>query len=508
MSITVHRSDRRFASLAQGFNLRWPAHSPVAPTTLELCRNAADIAVTLQEVVDRGTRPTIRSGGHCYEDFVANNPGGTIIDVGMFAGIEERAGGGFIIRPGTQNWDGYLAAYRKYGVGLPGGSCYSVGAGGHVAGGGFGLLSRLQGLTVDWLDAVDILIVDERGAVQPLTVDRHSEPELFRACRGSGGGQWGIVTGFGFAQLPTPPREVGLATIAFDWADMTRSRFQQILQAFGDYWAGEGQLPHTWGLFAALKLTHRSAGQFTMFAQFCQPDGSADDVGTLQAFLDRFADCRPVALTLNAAGYDPRASTGLSMRTTGKVGAIRRYPWLVATQTLNGSGPNRRGAYKSAHMRSSFSVHEMDALYDHLVRPEPAIDLSQAVIQIDSYGGAINVAARASDTAVWQRASVMKLQYQAYWDDSADDERYTTWLSRLYTDVYTSSRVAAAHAGTPYANKWYEGCYINYPDRDMLRHAFWPELFYGPGEAYARLRRAKRRYDPNNIFHHAMSVQP
>ena len=67
---------------------------------------------------------------------------------------------GFQLLAGNQNWDGYVGLYKLTGKTVPGGSCYSVGAGGHISGGGYGLLSRRQGLTVDWLSAVDILLAD------------------------------------------------------------------------------------------------------------------------------------------------------------------------------------------------------------------------------------------------------------------------------------------------------------------------------------------------------------
>jgi hypothetical protein len=60
----------------------------------------------------------------------------------------------------------------------------------------------------------------------------------------------------------------------------------------------------------------------------------------------------------------------------------------------------------------------------------------------------------------------------------------------------------------PYPGERYEGCYINYPDRDMLAYSFWPQLYYGDGDLYGFLQRVKRRYDPNNVFRHAMSVRP
>jgi FAD/FMN-containing dehydrogenase len=41
----------------------------------------------------------------------------------------------------------------------------------------------------------------------------------------------------------------------------------------------------------------------------------------------------------------------------------------------------------------------------------------------------------------------------------------------------------------------------------MLAYAFWPQIYYGTGDLYPFLQQVKRRYDPNNIFHHKMSVR-
>src|SRR5580704_14526678 len=50
---------------------------------IELCETAEQAAEALQRVVNAGMRPTVRSGGHCYEDFVVNNPGGAILDLSL-----------------------------------------------------------------------------------------------------------------------------------------------------------------------------------------------------------------------------------------------------------------------------------------------------------------------------------------------------------------------------------------------------------------------------------------
>ena len=72
MAILVSRDDVRFNNLKRARNGRWPA-------------DPADgiSSVALQRVISAGQRPTIRSGGHCYEDFYANNPNGMLIDMSM-----------------------------------------------------------------------------------------------------------------------------------------------------------------------------------------------------------------------------------------------------------------------------------------------------------------------------------------------------------------------------------------------------------------------------------------
>lgn len=144
-------------------------------------------------------------------------------------------------------------------------------------------------------------------------------------------------------------------------------------------------------------------------------------------------------------------------------------------------------------------------MYAHLTRDIPGMTTG-GIIAVDSYGGASNKPAMANETAIPQRASIMKLQYQMYWQNPEEDEARLKYFDELYTDVY-SANMDAKHAGTPFHNNFYEGCYINYPDVDMVRYPFWPELYYGTTGLYPFLQGVKKKYDPNNIFHHSMTVR-
>ncbi|GHB09479.1 hypothetical protein [Streptomyces chryseus] len=133
-----------------------------------------------------------------------------------------------------------------------------------------------------------------------------------------------------------------------------------------------------------------------------------------------------------------------------------------------------------------FTEHRIDAIHRHLTDPD--YSNPDALVQVDSYGGAINTVG-AEDTAVPQRSSVLKLQYQAYWTWDTDADRngvldyrdaekdsgiaapHLRWIRNFYQDVYgpTGGVPAVADPAFPATkNANTDGCYINYPDVDLL----------------------------------------
>jgi hypothetical protein len=111
-------------------------------------------------------------------------------------------------------------------------------------------------------------------------------------------------------------------------------------------------------------------------------------------------------------------------------------PWIEATQTLNGSGPNQRGKYKSAYMTKPFPDDQIDAIWANL--KYPSFVNSQALLQVDSYGGQVN-AVLPGATAVAQRSSILKLQYQTYWTEPDQDDANLRWIASFYEAVYAQT---------------------------------------------------------------------
>ncbi|WP_199181251.1 FAD-binding protein [Chromobacterium alticapitis] len=306
----ITHDDARYETLKKGFNLRWPADGQQAGAII-VCRDADEARQALQYAVDHGKRPTIRSGGHCYEGFVSNNRDGIILDIGPMSGLlnDVHAGGhryGFQLLAGNQNWDGYVGLYKLHGKTIPGGSCYSVGAGGHISGGGYGLLSRMHGLTVDWLSAVDILLVDEKRKVHLVHArEDNGHADLLRLCRGGGGGNAGLITSYYFDDMPPAPRLVALQFLEYDWAQLrhTPAMFADLLHAYGEYWAEADRQSDGYGLFSLLKLNHVSTGKIGLVVQYTDENGRLDDTGPLVDFNQRMSQaCLPQPLSGYLAG--------------------------------------------------------------------------------------------------------------------------------------------------------------------------------------------------------------
>jgi FAD/FMN-containing dehydrogenase len=476
----VDDRDPRYPTLVRGFNLRWVG----SPAYVQVCGDTEQVVRTVQEAVDRGLRLTVRGGGHCYEDFSAGNDGGVIVDMaGMNRVYYDDARKAFCIEGGCTLWNVYWNLYKEYNRAIPGGSCYSVGAGGHITGGGYGLLSRKHGLVVDWLTAVEIVHVDadRRAVARVVSVDGDdAERDLLWANQGGGGGNFGIVTRFWFAELPEAPPVASIVNLAWNWKDMDQAHFTALVDRYGQFLAEHSAPGSPYdGLFALFHLTQKAASQIVLTAQYV-----GDEPRRLTEFVDFMHDhpsiTRAVPQT-HAVGrhYFPQMTTEPQI-----------LPWLYATQTFDGSGPNQRGKYKSAYMTRPFPQAQIDVLWKYLTDD---FGNPQALLQVDSYGCAINRVAPDA-TAIPQRSSIMKLQYQTYWTGPQNDANNLRWMSEFYGAMYGEEG--------PRPDGVMDGCYVNYPDCDLRD---WQYLYYLGN--YPRLQKVKAQWDPHNVFNHKQSIQ-
>ncbi|MEU0254201.1 FAD-binding protein [Streptomyces sp. NPDC006184] len=492
--VDVTPTDARYEDLRRGTNQRFTG----SPQQVRVATDARQVLQAVQEAHDSGRRLVVRSGGHCYENFTTSADVDVVLDLSQMHDISYDTGHrAFSVQPGALLGQVYDQLYRRWGVYLPAGNCPTVGAGGHIQGGGYGSMSRRDGLAVDHLYGVEIVVVDAGGKARLVTATREaSDPnrDLWWAHTGGGGGNFGVVTRYLLRSanatgsepgntLPTPPRSVWLSEVAWPWDKLTEDRFTRLMWNHGT-WHERNSAPDSAyrTLFSQLKPFHKSNGFVVL--------DSLIDAGT------------PGAENM-LESYIQAVGAGLGIAPQRR--QHRKVPWLHAVQWpgFTGPDPTVRFKGKSVYARRTYTDTQVAAAYRHLTRDD--YSNPTALLMIASYGGRLNAMAPDA-TAVPQRDSILKYQVVSMWNDAADDAANLAWVRECYRDMFADT------GGVPVPNTTNDGCFINYADVD-LDDTRWNSSGLSAHDLYyqgnlPRLQKIKARWDPTGFFSHAQSIRP
>ena len=340
------------------FNSRFDGRRPAAVVQVA---DARDVRAVVRWADRFGARLVPRSGGHSYAGYSAS-PRAVVVDLRRFRGIRLNAGAKSArIGAGARLIDVYTVLARR-GVTIPAGTCPTVAMGGLALGGGYGLASRRFGLTSDNVRALTIVTADGRLR----RADRDTNQDLYWACRGGGGGNFGIVTGF---ELDVH-RARGAAYFSISWPWSQASAAVDAWQRFA---------PHAPdGLTSILSLSNgprvSASGQFF---------GSTARLRQLLRPLTRVAGA---TLSVGESSY-----LDLMLRWAG------------------GSRTSPRSAFwaKSAYVARPLSAKGRRTMIDWIERP------GSGALLLDAYGGAIN-RVRPGATAFVHRDQLFSIQYLSY----------------------------------------------------------------------------------------------
>ncbi|MFG1998946.1 FAD-binding oxidoreductase [Spirillospora sp. NPDC048911] len=438
------------ASYDQAKRLYIPRYDRVRPAGIAYCDHAQDVAECVAFANRRRLPVAVRCGGHNYAGW-STGPG-LVIDVSAM-GTVERDGERAVVGAGTRLIDLYDRLSRD-GRGVPGGTCPTVGVAGLTLGGGVGVLSRAYGLTCDVLESVRVVTADGRV----LTCDARREPELFWACRGGGGGNFGVAVEFTYRTHET----ADLTTFDLRWP-----------------WARAAAVIKGWQRW----LPSAADGVWSSVQINAAP---AAGVPTIEITGVALTDAGPGLQRLAAAvGSEPdgpnlrRRSYLATMQQVGGC-AGRTIDGCHAQgdlpgQRLAGRFPRTDYAGKSHVVLRPLSDDAVDTLVARFTRGNEAAGRS---VLMDALGGAIG-RLRPADTAFPHRAGLFCMQYLANGDDRA-------WLRGTHG------------AMEPYAGG---AAYVNYIDPEL---AGWGQAYYGPN--LDRLTKVKAAYDPRRLFRFPQAI--
>jgi FAD binding domain/Berberine and berberine like len=431
----------------------------VEPRAIVRCRDEEDVVRALSFARERGLELAVRSGGHCFAG--RSSTRGLLIDLAGLDGVSLENG---IAAVGAGARLAHVYdTLDQHGLTIAGGCGPTVGIAGLALGGGLGILGRMHGLTCDQLVGARVALAD--GHVLDCDEDRNED--LFWALRGSGGGQFGIVTRLRLRALSVPDATCLHLTWPVECGNAVLAAWQELAPQSPDELAASM-------LMIAPRDPVKPVGVHVFGAS----------IGPKRAAEERLAPLLEAVATVPASVE------------------LEQLPYRDAKRYLADNGP-AEGASEAHHepppgeahgfSKSEFFEHDLpaetiEALVQHLTHDR--MPGQARVLDLSPWGGAYN-RVPIDATAFAHRSARFLLKQEVLVDAPHSAQRIRAaedWLSRSWS---------LAH---PFGTG---GVYPNFPDPDLD-----DALVAYHGANLNRLMQVKARYDPGNLFHFHQSVQP
>jgi hypothetical protein len=303
-----------------------------------------------------------------------------------------------------------------------------------------------------------------------LTCNGGSQPDLYWASRGGGGGNFGVATSFTFAAHPISP--LTLFTVDWPWAAAG--------EALGGWisWV-RGTPDALWSNFLMLSagssgLIARSTGVFVggVGALASLVNGLVAKVGSRPSSRFVGGPDNYLHVMLVEAGCEGMSVAQCHLPSQNRAGTLERSIFAAKSAYVGKPLPGA-GCSAAAH-----AVEELHAQHPGL----------GGGLAFDSYGGAIN-RVPAGATAFVHRNAICAIQATVNWGSVPSGPAFAAgqgWLR------------GAVGALAPYTTG---GAYQNYIDPYL---ANWQRAYYGSN--LKRLSSVKRKYDPDNVFRFRQSI--
>jgi FAD/FMN-containing dehydrogenase len=456
-------ADAAFAIAKLTENPRFDAAEPLA--ILQVA-SPADVTAALAFAKKYRLPVAMRAGGHNYAGWSAGGPVGSgatgsgvaasfVISTAALDSVALSADGSTVTVGAGATLAQVYDAVGRAGRAIAGGSCATVGVTGLTLGGGVGVLVRSFGLACDQLTEVQLVTAD--GAVH--TANSGSDPDLFWASRGGGGGILGVVTSLTFATQAAPTVTEWTYHFPLSAAAGLITNWQK--------WVAASD-PRNWSTLKVLGglAKHPSGPSLSVSGTWTGP------AAQLGAQLAPLLAGMPAPLS---HGSVTRSYHDSMMDYAGCLG----LPIAECT-----TGPGGKLVRESSSGTSSIGYTALDSggiaeLLAQVQAAQPVVGIREGGISMDALGGA--VAKLAPDaTAFPHRAALYTVQYTGTFDDGRDPAPI---------DAYVRGFRAAM---TPY---WGDHAYVNYADGSLSD----PDTAYY-GDNLPKLRAIKKKYDPTGFF--------
>ncbi|WP_405679947.1 FAD-binding oxidoreductase [Streptomyces sp. NBC_00868] len=348
------------------------------------------------------------------------------------------------------------------GMFVPTGRCPSVGVAGLVLGGGIGFSDKMFGLTCDRLVSTTVVLAD--GRTVKASEDAH--PDLFWACRGGAGNNFGVHTSFTF-------------------------QYEQFEGTVGFYqlrWSLDSVLP---AVAAAQRIAQDTVGDRRFHLRLgIGTDGRTKAQIRANANVNAIGQFYGTVRELRAI-LEPLLEIGTSEERARNSASVRQVTPGEASVLLSATTPIERFATKSAILdsRTLLTDQQVSAAAERLLDWPGSGNEDGAGFAMFALGGEINQVPP-NATAFVHRDDLFVFAAETSWADydlPSVAKANLRWVQQFYDDIFPG--------------KAPEQAYQNFPDPTLKN---WREAYYGTN--YPRLVDVKRKYDPTGFFDYQQAI--
>lgn len=411
------------------------------PLVIVYCKAVTDIQNAIKWSLKYEVPFRIRSGTHHYEGYSTGNDF-LVIDVSHMNKIHvDEENQTVTIEGGARNREVYEAVCGL-GYPFPGGGCPTVGVAGFTLGGGWGYSSRLFGLGCDNL--IEVELIDYKGDC--LVANASKNKDLYWACRGGGGGNFGVITSLTFRL----PEKMTMATlINIDYQRVGLEKVVEVAKTYQQLFKG---LDLRLNLKMAMYNSETKGKGVRLTGMFY---GVKEDANRL---LSQFSDATDYQLDYMSV--------------------------LEANRAIQDSHPEFE-SYKSGG-RFIYRDYEDEELRDMLQIIETRAKGSvYTAITFYGLGGKVSEL-KSDETAFYYRDATFILGFQSVWEDASYALANNDWMQNGFDQLVNYT----------------EGSFINFPFSFQENYE---ERYYGGN--LLKLKEIKRKYDPHHIFQFEQSIQ-
>ncbi|MEJ9220543.1 FAD-binding oxidoreductase [Paenibacillus glucanolyticus] len=292
---------------------------------------------------------------------------------------------------------------------------------------------------------IELEMVDAKGRI--IRANKKQNSDLLWASRGGGGGNFGVYTKYKFKVLRAPANAT-VFSIIWPW-----EQFEKVVKKW-QVWAPNASTK----LGSELSVGPKKGGNVSMLGVY---------LGSKSEALRQL---------------EPILSVGTPTQKT-----IRYLPYREATKFLLAPDPVLTQRF-SNQFSSGFGKRPFPNKAYKTIRKflEKAEGGTPAGFYFLNWGGAISRIAPRATAFYWRKPKF-----------------YVEWNSSWVKPSHAARNIALARNTRKKLQPYIVGSYINVPDQGIKCSG---PVYYGKN--YARLKRVKAKYDPNNVFNNPQSIPP